>query len=1079
MAGDKMIILVLGSGGRESAVAWKIAQSPRVKLVLVAPGNGGTAAPASGAAAEVRNVPHLGVGDNARIVRYARANRVDLVFVGPEVPLVNGVADALAEAGIACFGPSAAAARIEGSKAFSKALMRRAGVPTAAFGVFTDHALALAHVRAEYAAGRQVVIKASGLAAGKGVLLPESLAAAEEQLRGVMLEGAFGDAGDEVVIEELLEGPEASMLAFTDGRDVVVMPAAQDHKRVFEGDRGPNTGGMGAYAPAPVATPEIVDFVRAEVLQRTVDAMAAEGKPYRGVLYAGMMLTPTGPKCLEFNCRFGDPETQVLLPLLQTDLVEVMLACLRGDEARGCTLPEGPRLADLPVRWASGAAATVVCASQGYPGAYPKGRRISGLGAAAAVDGVRVFHAGTRACPRTEGTEGTEGTDGTARTGVETAGGRVLAVTGTGASLPRALATAYAGVSQIAFDGMQFRRDIAHRSNVPAGCGRSAAERSIFEADQRPVRVAVLGSTNGTDMQALVEAMRAGGALEGKAVIEVVVTNRAKAGIVARARNCGVDCAVLSARGKTRRAYDAEVTAELERRNVDLVLLVGWMRILGDEFVDKWWNRCLNVHPSLLPAYGGGMDLDVHQCVLDAGDRATGCTVHFVTHEVDGGAVVEQRSCAVAADETAESLKRKVQALEGEALVSAVARFYASRLAEVTARHPNPRARGNSQAAGEAKLSYASAGVSIDAGDALVRAIAPLCKATRRPGCAPSLGGFGGIFDLGAAGYGPAGQSASQSASQSPDDTLLVGATDGVGTKLLLAERCGQHGTIGQDLVAMCVNDLVVQGAEPLFFLDYYATGRLSVGTAAQVVEGIARGCSLAGCALIGGETAEMPQMYEGERYDLAGFAVGAVRRRQLLPRTGPNGGVAAGDVVLALPSAGVHSNGFSLVRRLVKVLGLDYDAPPPYPSGAKTLVEDLLTPTKIYVKQVLPALRSGDVAALAHITGGGLTENVPRVMPEGLGVEIDLASWRLPPVFDYIARSNKVDRAEMLRTFNCGVGMVLLVPAAREAAVRASVEKMGETCLRIGVCTALGQEKGEKEVVRYVNDFVLGSHAA
>ena len=326
-------------------------------------------------------------------------------------------------------------------------------------------------------------------------------------------------------------------------------------------------------------------------------------------------------------------------------------------------------------------------------------------------------------------------------------------------------------------------------------------------------------------------------------------------------------------------------------------------------------------------------------------------------------------------------------------------------------------------------ITYAEAGVDIDAGNALVERIKPAAKATARPGVMSGLGGFGALFDLRAAGY---------------DDPVLVAATDGVGTKLRLAIDTGEMDTIGIDLVAMCVNDLVCQGAEPLFFLDYFATGKLDIDSAARVIEGIAKGCTGSGCALIGGETAEMPGMYGAGDFDLAGFAVGAMERGAALPA-----GVAAGDVLLGLASDGVHSNGYSLVRRLVELSGLGWADPCPWADG--TLGAALLAPTRLYVRSALAAIKAGGVHALAHITGGGLTENLPRVLPEGVGAEVDLSAWKLPGVFDWLARTGDLAEAEMLKTFNSGIGMVLAVDATRADDLAAGLAQAGETVIRLG----------------------------
>ncbi|MCB9758563.1 MAG: phosphoribosylamine--glycine ligase [Alphaproteobacteria bacterium] len=420
-------ILVVGGGGREHTLAWRLARSPSAGRVFVAPGNGGVDADPRLERLDVRDV------DIDGILHAAVDLQVGLVVVGPEAPLAEGLADRLAGVGIPCFGPTSAGARLEASKHFAKGFMDRHGIPTARWAAFSALEPALAWLDA---VDFPVVVKASGLAAGKGVLIPDGPEETRAALRRVLVDRDFGDAGDEVVLEERLTGPEVSVLAFTDGQRYAMMPPAQDHKRALEGDLGPNTGGMGAYAPAPVATPALLRQIEAEVIAPTLRGLAAEGAPYRGVLYAGVMLTPDGPRVLEFNCRFGDPETQALVPLLDGDLAEIMLACATGalDPAR--------------VTWREGSAATVVLASQGYPGPYRKGFPITGVNQADALDGVEVFQAGTRF-------EGGQ---------LVTSGGRVLAVTGRGATLREALQRAYAGARCIDFEGRTFRRDIGWRA---------------------------------------------------------------------------------------------------------------------------------------------------------------------------------------------------------------------------------------------------------------------------------------------------------------------------------------------------------------------------------------------------------------------------------------------------------------------------------------------------------------------------------------------------------------------------------------------------------------------------------------
>ena len=431
-----MDILLLGSGGREHAIAVALKASPLCDELYVAPGNGGTAAIAT-------NIK-LDINDPAAVADYAAEHGVGLVVIGPEAPLVSGVADAVRDKGIPAFGPGAQGAQMEGSKRFAKEFMERHGIPTAVYRSFTEQAGAESYVSQRFAAGAKIlVVKADGLAAGKGVVVATSEQEALEAVRDCF-SGHFGEAGSTVVIEEGLTGPECSLLAFVDGSTVRLMATAQDHKRALEGDLGPNTGGMGVYSPVPIVTDEEYATMAA-AMQTAADGLVADGIEYRGVLYGGFMLTPEGPKVLEFNARFGDPETQVILPRLKTDLVEVMLAVAQG------------RLNEVELAWRDEWAVSVVLASAGYPGSYPKGLEISGIERAEALPGVTVYHAGTTLDER-----------GVLRT----SGGRVLNVTALGATFAQARERAYEGCDLIEFDGKMLRRDIGAR----ALRGRSAWE---------------------------------------------------------------------------------------------------------------------------------------------------------------------------------------------------------------------------------------------------------------------------------------------------------------------------------------------------------------------------------------------------------------------------------------------------------------------------------------------------------------------------------------------------------------------------------------------------------------------------
>ncbi len=422
-----MDILVIGGGGREHAIVWALAKSPKAGKIYCAPGNAGI-----GQLAEC--VP-IAVSEFDKLTAFAVEKQVGLVVVGPDDPLADGIVDAFDSTGIPVFGPRKNAAEIEGSKTFMKDLLHKYGIPTAAYAKFDNYEEALVYLRRQ---GAPIVVKADGLAAGKGVTVARTLEEAEKALSDIMQSKVFGEAGSRVVIEEFLEGQEMSILAFVDGETVKPMSAAQDHKPVYDGDQGPNTGGMGTYSPLPHIDPSIIEEAVETIIKPTAKAMVAEGRPFRGVLFAGLMITPDGkPKTIEFNARFGDPETQVVLPRLQTDLLEVFLATVNG------------KLADLELEWSEDAAVCVILASGGYPASYPKGLAITGLDEE--QEGTIVFHAGT-----------SRDTDGTWRTN----GGRVLGVVGLGADIASARAKAYARAESIAFEGKHNRTDIALKALV-------------------------------------------------------------------------------------------------------------------------------------------------------------------------------------------------------------------------------------------------------------------------------------------------------------------------------------------------------------------------------------------------------------------------------------------------------------------------------------------------------------------------------------------------------------------------------------------------------------------------------------
>ena len=751
MSGQLRVLVVGGlgpdgaSGGREHALAWAAAGSPRCAELFVAPWHPG--------------MPGTPVDPGTDLVGFCTAEHIDLVLIGPDATLASGLVDQLTAAGVRAFGPTKAAAELEWSKAYTRAFCERHAIPSPRSATFTDADAAIAWAAG---CGFPVVVKADGLAAGKGVVVPEGPAETETAIRSILVDGAFGDAGNRLVLEERLTGEEISLFGFSDGRTVVAMPPAQDHKRAYEGDTGPNTGGMGAYAPAPACPPELAEQLTRDILQRTVDASAAEGRPFVGVLYAGIMLTKSGPKLLEFNCRFGDPEAQVLLPLLDTDLLDIAEACTDGTLDR------------VPIRWKNRAAVTVVLAAAGYPASPRKGDAIHGLDAAKERGDVLVFHSGVRSSPDTGA-------------GVVTSGGRVVAVTALAESIAAARTRAYDAVADISFDGMQFRRDIAWRALA----------------------------------------------------------------------------------------------------------------------------------------------------------RTTG--------------------------------------------------------------------------------GYAASGVDIDAGTDAVNLIRRSVESTHTPAVLAGVGAFGGVFDA--------------KALVALHEPVLVASTDGVGTKVALAAEAHRLKGVGQDLVNHCINDVLVQNARPLFFLDYVASSKLVPADVADIVEGMSTACRENGCALLGGETAEMPGVYHDGHIDIAGTLIGYAERSQLLPRAG----VGPGDVLIGLGSSGPHTNGYSLIRRVFAGLPLEAQpAPLDRPLG-----DALLEPHRSYLPILAPLLDGplGErVKGLIHITGGGLQENVPRILPDGCGAEIEIGSWPVPPLFQLIRDVSGLDAHELHRTLNMGVGMIVVVAPEHVESVRNAI---------------------------------------
>uniref|UniRef100_A0A669QRX1 ATP-grasp domain-containing protein n=1 Tax=Phasianus colchicus TaxID=9054 RepID=A0A669QRX1_PHACC len=767
-------VLVIGSGGREHALAWKLAQSPHVKQVFVAPGNAGTAN-----SGKISNSAVL-VSNHTIVTQFCKDHNIGLVVVGQETLLAAGIVDDLQAAGVRCFGPSAKAAQLASNTSLSKAFLDRHGIPTARWKAFTNPQEACRFIISTDFPAR--VVRARGPAARKEVTIAASKEEACKAVQEIMqVEKMFGEI---VVIEELLQGEELSCLCFTDGVTVASMPLAQAHKRLLDGDQGPNTEGMGAYCPVPQVQHSSLKINDA-ILQHVIDSLRQEGAAYVGVLQMGLMLTKDGVKILNFKCQFGDPQCQVILPLLKNDFYEVIQAAIDG------------KLCSFMPAWSENSTAVcVVMASLGYPGDYDKGMEVTGLLQAKEL-GLQVFHAGT-----------------TLKDGrVVTSGGRVLSITAVKEDLITALGEANRGAAAIRFKGATYRRDIGHRG----------------------------------------------------------------------------------------------------------------IRLLKQSLGLIYKERCVE---------------------------------------------------AVTSDVLFYQLKRSIV----------------------------------------------------------------------------SLRGFAGFFDLKASGY---------------DDPILVSQTKGLGPKLQIAQACKRHDTIGQDLVALCVNDILAQGAEPLFFLIYFSCGKLDVKVTEAIKEGIADACRNAGCAFLGREIAEVTSMYSSGEYDLAGFVVGAVERGQMLLGLQQ---ADEEDVFIGLASSGIHGRAFTIIRKILLMSSLHYSSPAPGSCGDKTLGDVLLTPAKLYSPSLLPVLRSGHVKSFVFIAEEGLLEGISRILPDHVSAVLDALTWKMPEIFCWLYKEGNLSEKEMAQTFNCGIGAVLVVQKELAQHVLRDVQRHEEAWL-IGKVTQKSNSTNLAALINYTKE--------
>ncbi|XP_065358173.1 trifunctional purine biosynthetic protein adenosine-3 [Calliphora vicina] len=1112
-------LLVIGSGGREHAICWKLSQSSQVSKIFALPGSFGIEQ-----LEKCENLKGVEAKDFAATAKWCKDNKIDLVVVGPEDPLANGLGDVLKTAGIRCFGPGKQGAQIEADKKWAKDFMLRHNIPTARYETFVDCDKAKEFIlNAPYKA---LVVKAAGLAAGKGVVVAANPSEACQAVDEILGAKKYGSAGETLVIEELLTGEEVSVLAFVDNNTVQAMLPAQDHKRLLEKDQGPNTGGMGAYCPCPLISSEALELVKKEVLQRAVDGLKKEGIDYKGVLYAGLMLTPDGPKTLEYNCRFGDPETQVILPLLDSDLYEVMSACCDN------------KLAEVPLKWRSGVSAVgVIMASAGYPETSTKGCVIEGI-PPNSNDQI-VFHSGVAV-----------NKDGK----YVTNGGRVLIAVTLRSDLKLAASDSTKICQGITFAGAgaQFRTDIAEKafkfqkssqpslsykdSGVDIDAGDDLVQRikPLSRGTQRPGVIGGLGgfgglfrlnelsyknpviceATNGVGSkiqlalgQELYEtlgydlfAMCANDILESGAepvaFLDYIACGKLHVPLAAQIVK-GISEGCRDARCALVGGETAEMPSVYEVGKYDVA---GYCVGLVEKGLELPKFELYEEGDLLISLPSSGLHCGGYNAILTS-LKNQGVDI---TQKSEFGDLTKSLGYNLAKPSRVYVLE--VLQLVRSKIVKAVAHITSGLIPDVARILPSkyeisldfgdlkvPEVFG--WLAGKLKLNPESLLQNLNCGIGMVLVVPKNCTDWKSIKGAKVLGvikrkiancpqktqievkNFEEALEKYESKFGAVGENElmepnyhdlqgslivnseqreelhiaqnGRRLTEVPKtfkDPILIMGTDGVGTKIKIAQQTGRNSTVGIDLVAMCVNDILCNGAEPFTFSSYYACGELKEDLAEEIVDGVVEGSRQAGASLIESHIAEIPLLYKSEVYDLAGFSLGIAEYARILPHTDK---IQPGDVLIGLPSSGVHSNGFSLVHAVMKLAGVTFDDIAPF-SGS-TFGEEFLRPTKIYVKALQPLIEQGLVKAMAHITGGGLTENIPRVLRKELAVQLNAEDFVIPPVFAWLAQEGNVKPAEMQRTYNCGLGMILVVDPKYEQQVLELVQ-FTERASKVGV---------------------------
>lgn len=820
-----MKVGILGNGSRENAIKNKI----REEVIIFSSEN------------EIKNI--------------------DFLIVSMEKYLVDGIVDRMK---IPVFGPTKEASKIEGSKIFSKTFMKENNISTSSFIIPQNKQEAFNFLQKNFKKDKKYVIKLDGLASGKGVFLPDNL---EDSLK------IINNIEEDYLIEERIYGEEVSIMGFCNGKDIELMPQIKDYKRIYDNDLGPNTGGMGAIGPVNILTTKQIEEVKKDMLK------VVKKLNYKGILYGGLIKDKNNYYFLEFNCRFGDPETQVVLNLLDNDLLTIMEDCIKGNK--------------LNVKWNNNFSANVVLSHTEYPFSKIKNKLNIEIGN---LDkDIEIFWSS------------------------KTTASRVASIVHTSNNLYFSLNKIYNNIFKIKYDNRYYRKDIGYKYLLD----------NIKKTDKN-LKLAILSSSKGTSLEKLLD----------KNLINLIVTNK-KTKILEN----NVPIIYLP-----KIDYNILINI-LESFEIDIIFAVGFMEIIPKHFCDYYQGKLFNIHPSLLPDYGKMFSDNIHQKIIKNKELFSGCTLHQITENIDSGKIVLQKQIKIETKDY-KILKEQIQKLEKDILFDFF-NLYQNK-----------------------SITYKDSGVDIKKGNDFVKNI--------NKGI---IGSFCSINNI--------------------NGVKIATSTDGVGTKLELAREYNKYDEIGIDLVAMSVNDLIVRGAKPKLFLDYIAINKINQEILVKIIDGIKKGCSISNCQLVGGETAEMSNVYKNNGFDLAGFAMGIIEK-DVYPKINK---IKKGLKIYGLKSNGIHSNGFSLVRKLLKLYNYD--------------INILMKPTKIYVEcfDIIDKYNK-NLLAMAHITGGGLIGNIKRILPINLELKINI---KIKNEFLWIMEKGNLNYHEMISTFNCGYGMALI----------------------------------------------------